>query len=177
MVGRLAPNKGHLALIKSFEIYNRVYNSSSRLLIVGKEDERLINYNTAVRGALLDLQLKDKVVMTGGISFQALKSYYLVAHTFMTTSEHEGFCVPIVEAMSMKIPVVAYGSSAIPDTVGDSGIVWDELDPYLLAGSLNCIASQPHIQRELGSLGWHRYQKQFTNETIASNFLRIIQSL
>lgn len=177
MVGRLAPNKGHLALIKVFEIYNKVYNPSSRLLIVGKEDERLSSYNRAVRGTIVDYQVHDSVVITGGTSFQELKAYYLVAHTFMTTSHHEGFCVPLIEAMSMKIPIVAYGSSAIPGTVGDSGIVWEDLDPYLLAGSLHCIASQPHTQRALGNLGWQRYQKLFTNETIAHNFLEIIRNL
>jgi glycosyltransferase involved in cell wall biosynthesis len=144
------------------------------LLIVGKEDDRLGAYSEMVRRTIDDLHLNDSVIITGEVSSFALKAYFLSSHVFLTASEHEGFCVPLIEAMSMKMPVVAYGSSAIPDTVGKSGIVWEKVDPYLFAASLNAIATDTSLRYGLGNMGWERYHSLFTNEKIARYFLDII---
>lgn len=177
MVGRLAPNKGHATLIDAFDIYHNTYNPHSRLFIVGKEDERLKNYSTLIHQKVNDLGLQDSVVFTGGVSNEALKAYYLVSNVFLMTSEHEGFCVPLVEAMAMKLPIVAYGSSAIPYTVGKAGLVWDQPDPYLLAGSIDCIARDEVVSANLGELGWLRYNEAFTNERLETNFIEIIKNI
>lgn len=177
MVGRLAPNKGHTILIDAFDIYHTTYNRDSRLFIVGKEDDRLKNYSTFISQKVNDLGLQDSVVFTGGVSTEALKAYYLVSNIFLMTSEHEGFCVPLVEAMAMKLPIVAYGSTAIPYTVGKAGLVWDQPDPYLLAGSVDCIARDEMISANLGELGWRRYNEAFTNEQIETSFLEFIKNI
>lgn len=177
MVGRLVPNKGHAALIDAFTIYHNSYNQNSRLLIVGKADPRLSKYNDFLRQKVADLGLSDAIVFVGGVSAQALKAHYLVSHAFMITSDHEGFCVPLVEAMSIKLPIVAYGSTAIPTTVGKAGLVWQHPDPDLLAGALNSIATSEAIRHQLGELGWERYQEMFTNRRIESDFLELINRL
>jgi glycosyltransferase involved in cell wall biosynthesis len=122
-------------------------------------------------------KVENSVVFAGEVSDSALKAYYTLAHVFMMTSEHEGFCVPLVEAMSMKIPIVAYGSSAIPDTVGGAGLVWEERNPYLLAESVNSIIKGNGIGASLGELGFRRYQSHFTNEKIEARFLSSISKL
>lgn len=177
MVGRVVPNKGHSSLIDAFNVYYKNYNRSSRLLIVGKEDDRLETYNKFLHAKVKDLGLEEAVIFTGGVSVAELKSYYLASDAFMITSEHEGFCVPLVEAMSAKIPIVAYGSTAIPATVGKAGLVWEQPDPFLLAGSLNHIANNESISVGLGELGWQRYQAIFTNEKIEAQFLEFMKSL
>lgn len=177
MVGRFAPNKGHATLIDAFNIYHTTYNRDSRLFIVGKEDDRLSTYTTFIYQKVSDLGLQDSVVFTGGVSIEALKAYYLVSNIFMITSEHEGFCVPLVEAMAMKLPIVAYGSTAIPYTVGKAGLVWDQPDPYLLAGSVDCVARDEMISANLGELGWRRYNEAFTNEQIETSFLEFIKNI
>lgn len=177
MVGRIAPNKGHATLIDAFGVYYNTYNKNSRLLIVGKEDERLSIYNNFLHQKVKDLGLQESVIFTGAVSAEALKSYYLVSNIFMTTSEHEGFCVPLVEAMAMKLPIVAYGSTAIPYTVGKAGLVWDKPDPYLLAGSVDCIARDEFVSASLGEMGWRRYKEIFTNEQIETKFIEVIKSL
>ena len=96
---------------------------------------------------------------------------------FAINSEHEGFCVPLVEAMSMKIPIVAYESSAIPLTVQDAGLVWREKNPYLLAESINRIVAGNGVGRSLGEMGWRRYHQNFTNEKIRSKFLSALSGL
>lgn len=177
MVGRIAPNKGHIDLIDAFNIYHNVYNKESRLLIVGKEDERLKVYNTLLQDKVRSLGLQEAVVFTGGVSDEALKAYYLISNIFMITSRHEGFCVPLVESMAMKLPIVTYKSSAIPYTVGKTGLVWEQLDPYLLAGSVDYIVRHDFISASLGEMGWHRYQETFANEQIENRFMETLKSL
>ena len=92
------------------------------------------------------------------------------------TSEHEGFCVPLVEAMSMGVPIVAYSSSAIPGTVDGAGLVWSERDPYLLAESINSIVRNGEVGQSLGEMGLRRYRQNFTNEHIRAKFLSALNN-
>ncbi|WP_026732954.1 glycosyltransferase family 4 protein [Fischerella sp. PCC 9605] len=177
MVGRLAPNKGHIALINAFSIYHNSYNKDSRLLIVGKQDERLKKYSAILYQQVKSLGLQEAVVFTGGVSEAALKAYYLVSQIFLITSEHEGFCVPLVESMAMKLSIIAYGSSAIPSTVGKVGLVWDKPDPYLLAASIDYLARNESTRASLGEMGWCRYQENFTNEIIEAKFIDALKKL
>jgi glycosyltransferase involved in cell wall biosynthesis len=174
MVGRVSPNKGHPLLIEAFAAYNRDYNPQSRLFIVGKDETRLNAYNRLLREMVKYFKLQDRVVFAGEVSDSELKAYYRVADVFMITSEHEGFCVPLVEAMSMSVPIVAYGSSAIPITVGDVGLVWKERDPYLLAESVNSIVKNRRVGAALGKMGLRRYEQNFTNRKIRAQFLEAV---
>ena len=174
MVGRVSPNKGHPLLIEAFAAYNRDYNPLSRLFIVGKEETRLNAYNQLLRRMVKHFKLQGSVIFVGEVSDAALKAYYSIAHVFMITSEHEGFCVPLVEAMAMSVPIVAYGSSAIPVTVAGVGLVWSERDPYLLAESVNSIVRNRETGAALGKMGWRRYEQHFTNEKIRTKFLSAI---
>ena len=177
MVGRVAPNKGHPALIEAFTAYHHDYDSNSRLLIVGKEERRLGKYSRLLREMVKRLKLEGHVVFTGGVSDQALKSCYQAARVFMITSEHEGFCVPLVEAMALRLPIVAYASSAITDTVNNAGLVWEEHNPYLLAESIHSIVKDESISESLCEKGWCRYQEHFTNQKIETSFLAAIGRL
>ena len=176
MVGRIVPNKNHLALIDVFNVYHREYNRNSRLLIVGKEDSGLISYNMSLYSKVRELNLENNILFLGEVSDAALKAYYLVADVFMITSMHEGFCVPLIEAMSMKIPIVAYASSAIPDTVGKVGLVWDEYDPELMAASVDKIVRNERVRISLGEMGWRRYQNMFTNDRIKERFFEALRN-
>lgn len=176
-VGRVAPNKGHVDLIQAFAAYHHDYNPKSRLVIVGKEETRLARYSKLLRELARRLDLNGAVSFSGEVSDQELKAYYRVADVFVTTSEHEGFCVPLIEAMAMNVPIAAYASSAIPETVGAAGIVWDERNPSLLAESIDSIVSNQTIRAGLSAMGWRRYQEVFTNERIRSRFLSVLDRL
>ena len=176
MVGRVAPNKGHPALIEAFAAYHHVYNRDSRLLIIGKEETRLRNYSPYLRELANRLKIREAVVFTGEVSDEALKAYYQVAHAFMITSEHEGFCVPLVEAMAMGVPIVAYASTAIPETVAEAGIVWTERNPYLLAETLDRMLKSS-ISVDLSVKGRRRYADNFTNERIETAFLHAMSGI
>jgi glycosyltransferase involved in cell wall biosynthesis len=170
-VGRVAPNKGFEKLIEAFAFYHEYFNSKSRLIIVGSKKPQLSAYVDYLADKVSQLNLQGCVLFTGKVSDEELKSYYLVSKIFALTSYHEGFCVPLVEAMSMKIPIVAYNSTAISDTVGNAGIVWDELSADLFGSTFNEIISNEEAYYFLGEAGWRRYLNNFTNEIIGEKFL------
>jgi glycosyltransferase involved in cell wall biosynthesis len=175
MVGRLAPNKGYHQLIRAFSIYHHIYNSRSRLILVGRHDRKLQKYIESICELVDELELHDSVVFAKEVSDKKLKAYYLIANIFMITSEHEGFCVPLVEAMAMGIPIIAYGSSAIPDTAGKSGFVWLDHDPTLFAGTIDYLTKNPEAKAILGGWTEQRYQEYFTNSRIQDSLLESLR--
>jgi len=121
-VGRRVPNKKAEDLLKVFAYY-KLLNPKSKLFLLGGSwsIEKYIN-------KLQDLQSKlhlnkDDVIILDILSDEELQSYYKIADVFLCMSEHEGFCIPIVESMYFQKPIIAYNSSAIPDTLGGSGIL------------------------------------------------------
>lgn len=176
-VGRVVPHKNVHHLIEVFAHYYYDYNNKSRLIVVGKGGEGLSSYSSLLHRAVQKLGLANAVVFTGGVSDEALKAYYSVADAFVTVSEHEGFCVPLVEAMSMKLPITAYASTAIPETVGDAGIVWKERDPTLIAETIDRFVRDHSLRDALGLRGYRRYQSMFTNEKIEHTFLQAMSKL
>ena len=176
-VGRVAPNKGHVDLIRAFAAYHHDYNPKSRLIIVGKEETRLGKYSRLLRELIRRLDLNGAVKFTGEVTDRQLKAYYSVANVFVTTSEHEGFCVPLIEAMALNVPIAAYASSAIPETVGAAGLVWEERNPELLAESINSIVRDRATSAGLSALGTRRYHELFTNERIRERFIGVLRRI
>jgi glycosyltransferase involved in cell wall biosynthesis len=176
-VGRVVPNKNVHHLLEVFAYYHYDNNNNSRLIIVGKGGEGFSPYAKLLNRVVERLGLTKAVVFTGGVSDEALKASYLVADAFVTVSEHEGFCVPLVEAMSMKLPITAYASTAIPETVGDAGIVWTERNPMLIAESIDVFVRDSALREALGRRGYRRYQSMFTNEKAAHIFLEAMSRL
>ena len=174
MVGRVAPNKGHGSLIETLAVYRHHYGGNARLLIVGKEAPQLATYSQWLRQLAITRGIDGFVEFAGAVSDEQLKAYYLAADFFMLTSEHEGFCVPLVEAMAMKVPIIAFASSAIPATIGDAGLVWPERNPYLLAESIDYLNRNESVSAALGFMGRHRYEHLFSNGQITGQFTRAL---
>jgi glycosyltransferase involved in cell wall biosynthesis len=176
-VGRRAPNKGHRFLIDAFATYVEYYQPRARLLLVGKEDISLLSYANQLRAQVQERDLHEQVLFIQEASEAALRAYYQAAHVFLVTSEHEGFCVPVIEAMAMRVPVVAYATSALPETIGDAGLVWEEPDPFILAGSINCLVREPEVRARITERGFQRFQDQFSNARIGARFLSLLERL
>ena len=102
----------------------------------------------------------DNVVFTGHISFPAILAYYHLADLFLCMSEHEGFCVPLVEAMYFGVPILAYDSSAIADTLGGSGVLLSSNDPMEAAMCADRILRDAALRREIVA-GQRRRQQDF----------------
>jgi glycosyltransferase involved in cell wall biosynthesis len=140
-------------------------------LLVGKEAVQLASYSLSLRQLAATLAVDNSVIFTGAVTDAQLKAYYLAADFFMLTSHHEGFCVPLVEAMALKLPIITCDSSAIPATVGKAGLVWKERNPYLLAQSIDYLNKNEALGVELGLMGRKRYKECFSNDQIAEDFL------
>src|SRR6185295_1088848 len=177
MVGRVSPNKGHEALMRAFSVYHHDQDPNSRLIIVGKEEKAFEIYSRRLREMANFFALDNAVEFTGGVSLSELKAYYLLARVFAIASDHEGFCVPLVEAMSLTVPVVAYASSAIPETVGGAGIILDERDPQIMAEAINRLANDDALNFEMGLMGRQLYEDHFTTEKIEAELFKAIRTI
>ncbi|MCR9143485.1 MAG: glycosyltransferase family 4 protein [bacterium] len=172
MVGRIVPNKGYEHLIRSFALYRERYlfGGDARLILAGKTEAPLALYTAGLRKLCRDLNVEASVVFTDRISAAALKAAFLTADLFALMSEHEGFCVPAIEAMAFGVPIVALDRGAVGDTVGDGGLVWQENDPALFATSFARVLSDGDLAWELGDRGQERFRTAFSNSAIEEKF-------
>jgi glycosyltransferase involved in cell wall biosynthesis len=170
-VGRRAPNKGHRLLIDVLAAYARRYHPRCRLFLIGKPDGRLRAYDEELREQVRRLELNDRVVFIGGIDDARLRAYYASSAALVVTSEHEGFCVPVIEAMALGVPVVAWGTTAITDTVGDAGLLWDDPEPFLLAEAIDAIVRDLEVRQLLVERGRQRYHRLFRTPRLEADFL------
>jgi glycosyltransferase involved in cell wall biosynthesis len=130
-VGRLAPNKAVEDTIAALAIARAHHDPSATLVIIGKP--ATAGYDDALRTYVADLGLNDAVTFAGYASDETVATAYAQADVLVVTSDHEGFCVPVVEAMSIGLPVVAFNQGAVPDVLGRGGVLVDSKDPYELA--------------------------------------------
>ncbi len=138
-VGRVIPNKRIEDLIKFFHAYRSTHNLRSRLIIVGSyigfEDYLMSLYDLTSR-----LRTPD-VHFVGQATNAELAAFYNVADVFLCASEHEGFCVPLVEAFHERVPVIAYSATAVPDTMDGGGVLYNDKDPSVVADLIDAIVS------------------------------------
>ena len=136
-VGRVIPNKRIEDVIRYFHAYQRHFNPRSRLLLVGSYGgfER---YLAMLQQFVARLGVSH-VHFTGHVTNAELTAYYDVADLFLCASEHEGFCVPIVEAFHKEIPVVAYASTAVPSTMDGAGVLYTTKEPLEVAALVDAL--------------------------------------
>ncbi len=167
-VGRIAPNKKQEDLIKAFAYYKKHVNSKSRLILVGN-DGGMEKYSLALKKYAAALMVDD-IVFTGHIRFNEILAYYKIADVFLCMSEHEGFCVPLVEAMFFDVPIIAYNSSAIPDTLGGSGILIDNKDPIFVSYLIDKLEKDKQLRDSVIKKQRERL-KDFSYDVIKEKFV------
>ncbi len=171
-VGRLAPNKRIDDLVRAFHVYRRL-DPGSRLLIVGT-DAGLENYSAAVRDLVGRLGTPD-VHFIGHVDHRALSTWYRLAHLYLVMSEHEGFCVPLVEAMHFGVPIVAYASTAVPGTLGGAGLLVREKRWEEVAELMRLAVADPQVRRSLVEAGRRRLE-DFSPARVESAFLETLRA-
>ena len=138
-VGRMIPNKRIENVIRIFHAYRTRVNPRSRLLLVGSHGG-FEKYLTMLHQLIAELGTPD-VHFTGHISNEELTAYYEVSDLFLCASEHEGFCVPLMEAFHMRVPVVAYAATAVPTTMDGGGVLYENRDPDHVAAIVDAVLS------------------------------------
>jgi glycosyltransferase involved in cell wall biosynthesis len=166
-VGQLAPHKAQHDVIKAFDCYRKAYDPSARLHLVGREMGSA--YRDALRRFILDLKLSSSVDLTGSVPTGVLAAHYATADVFVCCSDHEGFCAPVVESMHRGVPVVAYGAAAIPETVGDGGVLLDSKRPALVAAAVHGVLHDEPLRSALVAAG-RRQSARYTLESARERF-------
>jgi glycosyltransferase involved in cell wall biosynthesis len=143
-VGRVIANKKIEDVIRFFHAYHTRFNPRSRLIIVGIFSlfER---YFAALTHLVQELG-NDHVHFTGHIADEELVAYYEIADLFLCASEHEGYCVPLVEAFYKQVPVLAYAATAVPVTMDGAGVLYETKDPMHVAALMDGILSDAQLQ-------------------------------
>jgi L-malate glycosyltransferase len=145
-VGRLAPNKCIHDIIKSFYYFHHWMNVKSRLLLVGTS-EGSEAYVSHLYRLVTRLDLDGAVIFTGQVDSPA--PFYKMADLYLSMSEHEGFGMPLLEAMHFDVPVLAYGSTAVPEIMGNAGVLFHEKDFPVVAEMANEIISDSKLRHRL----------------------------
>ena len=146
-VGRLAPNKGIELAVMGLLVTRQHHDPEAALTVVGRSV--VPPYTAAVRRFIDEMGLHDAVTFTGVVSDADLVAAMAGSDVLVVTSQHEGFGVPVLEAMASGLPVVANRAGALPEVVGDGGLLVDATDPWALAGAVTRVLAEPDLRRSL----------------------------
>jgi len=152
-VSRFVPNKKIEDVVKSFAVYKKI-NPRSRLFLVGT-DVSFENYSEAVRDLVDRLGVED-VHFPGHVDGRALCTYYRLADLYLLMSEHEGFCVPLLESMHFGVPVIAYRAAAVPYTLGGAGLLVEEKRYEEIAELMDRVVTDADLRERLVAGGRKR---------------------
>lgn len=170
-VGRVAPNKNlELAVETLAEV--RQHDAAARLVVAG--EHVFPTYSNRVLDRAKALGVEDALIVAGRVTTGQLKALYLSADVLLVTSDHEGFCVPLVEAMSLGVPVVAVPRTAVPDTGGAAVRYADDAASLAVAAG-EMIADGRVRERHLLA-GRRRYRERFSTDAIAARFLELVSA-
>lgn len=175
-VGRVTPNKRQEDLVRLASYWRRFISPDVRLLLVGKLPRRRSYYDALQSFFYEEGFTPAEVVFTGHVDHAELLACYAEADVFVCTSAHEGFGVPLVEAMLMDVPVLAYRTSAVPDTLGDAGVQFTELRVDEVAEMAHRLVNDA-VLREAVLAGQRRRLQAFAPETVEASLKAYVESL
>ena len=175
-VGRIAPNKKIEDHIKLAEHYKRYVDAYYRFIFVGRYDV-VPRYYSTIRALMSEYRLlNERFVFTGPVPDEELAVYYRHAAVYISLSEHEGFCAPLVEAMAADVPVLAYGAAAVPDTLGGAGVVFSPKDLEYAAELLGALAFDDGL-RSTVIAGQRRRLEDFGDARIRRELASLIERM
>lgn len=173
-VGRIAPNKCQHDIIRAFAAYRRLYDDNARLYLVGGSSSH--HYWTVLHKYAKELGIGGAVHITGGVSNGALAAYYNNADVFVSLSEHEGFGVPLLEAMHNQLPIVAFAAAAVPETVGEGSMLITDKSPAFVASVVDRIVRDGAVADALREAGESQLA-QFTLTAAEERWRAVIEDL
>ncbi len=164
-VGRIVPNKRIEDHIRLAEIYKRYVDAYYRFIFVGRYDG-VPRYFAQVQALVTQYEnLADRFWFTGPVPDEDLAAFYRWADVYVSLSEHEGFCVPLLEAMSADVPVLAYAAGAVPETLGGAGVLFSPKDLEFAAEMMGMLVYDRQV-REAVIAGQRRRLADFATDRI-----------
>ncbi len=162
-VGRIIPNKKVEDVIKTFHLYNKIFNKNSRLFIVG-ENRGFERYYSALLNLTENLNVKN-VHFTGHIPEDELISYFKLADIYLHMSEHEGFCAPVPESFFLNIPVIAFNEGAVKETMNNGGVLLNRKELIKTAALIDKIMTDKQLREGILKTQQEALKKYFRNRT------------
>ena len=153
-VGKVSPHKGQDDLIKSLAAYRQLYDPQARLHVVGGSISE--EYSVAIGRFADELVLAEAVHMAGVVTHEELIAYYAAADVFCCLSNHEGFCVPLLESMYHRLPIVAYATTAVPETVQGAGLLLPDKSPARVAAAIDRVITDDRLRTVLAEAAAER---------------------
>jgi glycosyltransferase involved in cell wall biosynthesis len=153
-VGRLAPNKGIELAVMALLVAREHDDPAATLQVVGRPV--VPSYTAALHRFVDEMGLRDAVLFSGALSDAALAAAVTASDVFVLTSLHEGFGVPVLEAMTLGVPVVANAAGALPEVVGDAGLLVDALNPYAVAEAVARLRGEAGLRATLAAAASRR---------------------
>jgi len=175
-VGRIVPNKRIDDHIRLAEVYKRYVDNYYRFIFVGRYDG-VPAYYAQVRALISEYRmLPDRFWFTGPVPDDDLAAFYRWADAYVSLSEHEGFCVPLIEAMAADVPVLAYAAGAVPETLGGSGVLFAPKDLEVAAELLGMLVYDRPLREQVLD-GQRRRLQDFAPERIEAQLTATLSTL
>ncbi len=175
-VGRLAPNKRADDLIRLASYWKRYLSPDVRLVLVGKLPRRRSYFDALQALAYEEGLTPAEVVFTGHVDHRELLACYRSARLFVSLSEHEGFGVPLVESMLMRVPVLAQARAAVPYTLGEAGVQFTEPRLAEVAETAHLLATDEPL-RQAVLAGQDRRLAAFAPQAVETALRGYLESL
>ena len=156
-VGRVSPHKRQDDLIRMLAYYRACIDPNARLVLVGGYRDQP-QYHARLVALIAALHLEPAVTLAGAVSTPELVAYFRSASAFVSLSEHEGFGVPLLEAMRFDLPVVAYDAAAIGETVGGAGVLLQDRDLAQAAEAVGLVLERRELRERLVAAGRQRLE-------------------
>jgi glycosyltransferase involved in cell wall biosynthesis len=173
-VGRIAPNKAIEDIVAALLVTRRHADPQATLSIIGKPS--IASYVDALHRYVAMLGLSDAVTFGGHASDAALAAAYAQSDVLVVTSEHEGYCVPLVEAMTVGLPVVAFRKGALPEVLGSAGVLVDSKDPYALSSTISAVVADTAGRARLALVAQQRLA-ELDLATAADRFVSLVSGV
>jgi glycosyltransferase involved in cell wall biosynthesis len=180
-VGRLAPNKGHSHLLRILRAFLSETGKNALLRIVGVIDPELNSYHVRLLGEIEALELQSHVELLPHCSDDDLLHLFRTSHAYLCFSEHEGFCVPVVEAQAVGLPVIGSAESAVPETAGPEQFIGNPprcpADYSFYAALINRVICDDRLRSQLILEGERNVRTRFSTEAIENAFTGVLDAL
>lgn len=173
-VGRGVPNKRIEDLLGAFHYFQKTVEPNSRFIHVGSYTG-LERYQALVQALVRRLDIQN-TIFTGNVSQTELNAYYAGAHLFLGMSEHEGFCIPLIESMVHNVPVLAYAAGAVPETLAGAGIIFREKRWDYIAEMMGTILKDARLRAQIISKQQERLRR-YENGNLAAGLRQLLQPL
>jgi glycosyltransferase involved in cell wall biosynthesis len=173
-VGRVSPNKCQHDVVKAFAAYRRMYDPQARLHLVGGSSADA--YVAAIEGFAAEMGLHEAVRLTGSVTAGQLEAHYRAADVFVCLSEHEGFCIPLLEAMAHSTPIVAFAAAAVPGTLADGGVLLDSKEATTVAAAVHRVVADKAVRDAVVEAGGGRLA-DFSLDRTRARWVEVLQGV